>query len=554
MAWVLENQKKRFQFLVKIYEEQKKAPENIGYNMIEIGQKCGLDETDVREVAVFLHREGLIEFPILGPIVKITHKGILELEKAFSNPGSATDHFPAYIIQEISMDIRYENPPAEIVKTNTEVKALVHGNEKKWDVFISHASEDKESIARPLAQKLQQKGLRVWYDENNIKWGSHLTISIDEGLRNSRYGIVIFSKSFFKKKWTQHELEGLFALMMATGRNLILPIRHNITQIELTQRAPMFANIFNKSSEDGVDNLVEEVCKIMKSETNTELQENTIPTTPPPNPTPPEFRTKGEIMWETAYREHSKSIGYAIFQGWNKSSGILANFSYRNGIFRRTEPKEKTINELQYADYAKLHLKAGYPEVLTLTQKAQEVSLDTTNRAEATVREFEVIVMEAIRKACPDLPGIDHYDSNKTRFYYKINAFAAVFEEADDRLSGSNKRLPKIEVTSNITGPDGAQKATRFLELSLSQYTIARSNEEELEALSRTLDALASDARIRELVSKYRVLENERRDSLKANELHNAVLNIGQDSKDMPIEGEGSCTICARLFRDLLGK
>jgi hypothetical protein len=40
----------------------------------------------------------------------------------------------------------------------------------KWDVFISHASEDKETVARPLAQCLERSGLRVWYDPESPFW------------------------------------------------------------------------------------------------------------------------------------------------------------------------------------------------------------------------------------------------------------------------------------------------------------------------------------------------------------------------------------------------
>jgi hypothetical protein len=38
------------------------------------------------------------------------------------------------------------------------------GAEMEWDVFISHATEDKEQIASPLATALKKLNLRVWYD------------------------------------------------------------------------------------------------------------------------------------------------------------------------------------------------------------------------------------------------------------------------------------------------------------------------------------------------------------------------------------------------------
>lgn len=68
----------------------------------------------------------------------------------------------------------------------------------KYDAFISHASEDK-GIVRPIAENLRSKGFRVWFDEFELKIGDSLRKSIDQGLINSRYGVVILSKSFFEK-------------------------------------------------------------------------------------------------------------------------------------------------------------------------------------------------------------------------------------------------------------------------------------------------------------------------------------------------------------------
>ena len=84
-----------------------------------------------------------------------------------------------------------------------------------WDLFLSHASEDKEDVARPLHKLLVGKGLRVWYDEMTLSLGDSLRRKIDEGLANSRYGLVILSPSFFAKEWPQKELDGLVGVRTA---------------------------------------------------------------------------------------------------------------------------------------------------------------------------------------------------------------------------------------------------------------------------------------------------------------------------------------------------
>ena len=66
-----------------------------------------------------------------------------------------------------------------------------------YDAFISHASEDKQEFVRPLAETLTELGLKIWYDEFELKVGDSLRGSIDRGLVNSKYGIVVLSKNFF---------------------------------------------------------------------------------------------------------------------------------------------------------------------------------------------------------------------------------------------------------------------------------------------------------------------------------------------------------------------
>jgi signal recognition particle GTPase len=77
------------------------------------------------------------------------------------------------------------------------------------DLFISHASEDKDDFVRDLADELISQGVSVWYDEYTLKIGDRLRRSIDKGLSESKYGLIVISKSFIKKDWPQYELDGL---------------------------------------------------------------------------------------------------------------------------------------------------------------------------------------------------------------------------------------------------------------------------------------------------------------------------------------------------------
>lgn len=127
-----------------------------------------------------------------------------------------------------------------------------------WDVFISHASEDKVAVAKPLADMLQAKGLKVWYDEYTLSLGDNLRRSIEHGLAGSRYGIVVLSPSFFAKKWTQLELDGLFALERP-GRKKILPVWHNVTAADVEQFSSFMAMRLGAPTTSGLDQVVAKI-------------------------------------------------------------------------------------------------------------------------------------------------------------------------------------------------------------------------------------------------------------------------------------------------------
>lgn len=116
----------------------------------------------------------------------------------------------------------------------------------QFDVFVSHASEDTAYVV-PLVTELKAAGIRVWFDQNILGWGDDLRESIDCGLTNCRYGIVVFSKAFLRKsKWTEYEVNALFAREQAGGK-LLLPIWHGITRDDLLSYCPAFADRLAKS-------------------------------------------------------------------------------------------------------------------------------------------------------------------------------------------------------------------------------------------------------------------------------------------------------------------
>src|SRR5438552_2325937 len=123
---------------------------------------------------------------------------------------------------------------------------------EEFDVFISHASEDTRAVALPLADTLRREGVTVWIDQQELKLGDSLREKIGEGLRKSRYGIVILSRAFLTKRWPADELRSLLAMEEA-GRKRLLPIRYQLTQEELTQQQPLVGDRLSFSVSDDFD-------------------------------------------------------------------------------------------------------------------------------------------------------------------------------------------------------------------------------------------------------------------------------------------------------------
>jgi len=134
-----------------------------------------------------------------------------------------------------------------------------------YDFFVCHASEDKDDIARPLAEVLRSAGFNVWYDEFSLKLGDSLRGSIDSGLADSRFGIVVLSHHFFSKNWPKVELNGLFAQETVGGEKKIIPIWHEITQAEILQYSPILADRVAVSTTIGLDEMLERILDTIDS-------------------------------------------------------------------------------------------------------------------------------------------------------------------------------------------------------------------------------------------------------------------------------------------------
>lgn len=135
-------------------------------------------------------------------------------------------------------------------------------NEKEWDVFISHASEDKDDFVSGLVISLTKFNIKTWYDSDQLTIGDSLSKTIDIGLIKSRFGILVISINFLKKKWPEYEYRSLLAREI-NGKKVILPVWHNISIDDILEYSPYLADKYAlNSSKMNSDRIAFEILKV----------------------------------------------------------------------------------------------------------------------------------------------------------------------------------------------------------------------------------------------------------------------------------------------------
>lgn len=187
------------------------------------------------------------EFPEWYVVGGDTPINIYNVRK-FGSPDEAFSFHTGLMIRMMDRNyVESDEPPQEI----------------GYDAFISHATEDKDDLVRPLARMLKEYGFRIWYDEFELEIGDSLRESIDQGLVNSRYGIVIISEKFLDKNWTKYELNSLVAKEIE-GEKVILPIWHNVTKEQILKYSPMLADKLALTTEIlSIQEIAKRLCKTL---------------------------------------------------------------------------------------------------------------------------------------------------------------------------------------------------------------------------------------------------------------------------------------------------
>jgi hypothetical protein len=278
-----------------------------------------------------------------------------------------------------------------------------------WDVFISHASEDKERVARPLAGLLEKAGLRVWIDENELKLGDSLRRKVDHGLASSRYGVVILSPAFFAKEWPQRELDALSALGSGS-HNVLLPVWHGMDQKSVARHSPTLADKIAVSTDRGLDQVALAIIGVVSGSPREVLQSYGKDAPPPPT----EFEDPGYLIGQSLN-------GYELIELLGSGGSGLVFRATHNPTQRESAVKVFYPVRGSLSHIAEL-LDRGF-RALSALRHPNIAGVFEFNTAQARGSQFSYLAMEYIR-------GLDLDDWSR-EIHSRPDAFERRLKAAD---------------------------------------------------------------------------------------------------------------------------
>lgn len=139
-------------------------------------------------------------------------------------------------------DKKHETATSRASTVNKPTKSNTKSH-KKYDVFISHASADKENYVDLLNASVKRLGINVFYDSDVLSWGDNWKQVILDGTAESEFAVIVISKKFFGREWTEKELHKFLSQQNESGQKIVLPLLYNITLDELKAHYPELGDI-----------------------------------------------------------------------------------------------------------------------------------------------------------------------------------------------------------------------------------------------------------------------------------------------------------------------
>lgn len=145
---------------------------------------------------------------------------------SWSRSGSSVLYTPAQIISLTP------------IRETVEMRAAAQPDLR--DVFLCHAWDDRQGVAKELHELLVAAGVKVWFSEKDLGLGVPMMRAIDKGLANSRIGLVLVTPALLERLPKEGVADKELSVLLAG--NQLVPIVHKTTYAALRNVSPMLAS------------------------------------------------------------------------------------------------------------------------------------------------------------------------------------------------------------------------------------------------------------------------------------------------------------------------
>lgn len=130
------------------------------------------------------------------------------------------------------------------------------------DVFLCHAWDDRQGVAKDLHDLLVSKGVSVWFSEKDVGLGVSLMRAIDKGLANSRIGLVLVTPALLRRLPQEGIADKELSALLA--RDQLIPIVHNTTFEALREISPLLGSRSGLSSaEESMPDIASKIAELV---------------------------------------------------------------------------------------------------------------------------------------------------------------------------------------------------------------------------------------------------------------------------------------------------
>jgi RNA-directed DNA polymerase len=195
---------------------------------LNVNEKANVARKRIRRIRAMLHAWQKHGLEAAAAEHYLRHRGMLQLPTHFDRAYRNVVYGQLAFVKMVrgADDPVFLNLCAKVLEIDPNpsrfIRQMVFGADD-YDVFISHASEDKDEIARPIFEACAKLGLKAFLDEAHIGWGQSFTQKINTALGSARTVLAVVSSTSVAKEWPIVEVNTALALEVS-GQKKVVPL------------------------------------------------------------------------------------------------------------------------------------------------------------------------------------------------------------------------------------------------------------------------------------------------------------------------------------------